>query len=419
MTRLISAIAVLVLVAAACGDDASSTATASTTSSATSPDPDPEPESEGVEPAPDPDEASGDPSTISASPVAAWSLTQISTGIKPVIALDAAGEPAIAFLDERLAEGYVSFASRAAGWAVEELVEGYFYGPIGLDFDPAGVPHIVYHDHQSDQFVQMLGDLTHAVRADSGWEITAAADDGHDGWDSVIAIGDDGVVRAAGIDPAQFGSSDGVEYYELVDGTWEITSVSDGEAIAYEFNVDLQVAPDGQPALTYFSTADEDLIYARRGADRIWARQVVDDVGDVGRYSSLAFSPDGTAHVAYWDATNGQVKHATDTSGSWQTTSIGSLAAVEPGQEGARRIVAIDVDSSGTPVVAYSDTTGIWYGRGDDDGWAVDQIVTAGSRPLGQLVSMRLDQSDVAHIAFFEVTGNRPLAGLIGYLTTG
>ena len=419
MTRLISAIAVLVLVAAACGDDASSTATASTTSSATSPDPDPEPESEGVEPAPDPDEASGDPSTISASPVAGWSLTQISTGIKPVIALDPAGEPAIAFLDERLAEGYVSFASRAAGWTVDELVEGYFYGPIGLDFDPAGVPHIVYHDHQSDQFVQMLGDLTHAVRADSGWEITAAADDGHDGWDSVIAIGDDGVVRAAGIDPAQFGSSDGVEYYELVDGVWEITSVSDGEAIAYEFNVDLQIAPDGQPALTYFSTTDEDLIYARRGADGIWTRQVVDEAGDVGRYSSLAFSPDGTAHVAYWDATNGQVKHAANPSGNWQTTSIESLAGVEPGQEGARRIVAIDVDSSGTPVVVFSDTTGIWYGRGDDDGRAVDQIVTAGSRPLGQLVSMRLDQSDVAHIAFFEVTGNHPLAGLIGYLTTG
>jgi hypothetical protein len=413
---VLGSIAVLALAAAACGGETSSTATPTATDSSST-------AGTGADPAPEPatEEADGtadDAPTISAVVVDEWSLTQISTGIKPVIALDPADEPAIAFLDERLSEGYVSFASRAAGWTVEELVEGYFYGPIGLDFDPVGTPHIVYHDHQAPVFDRHLGDLTHAVRSESGWEVTAAEHEGHDGWDSVIAIGDDGVVRAAGIDPAQFGSSEGVEYYELVDGTWEVTSVSGGEPIAYEFNVDLQVAPDGEPALTYFSTAGEDLIYTHRGADGTWTLQVVDDVGDVGRYSSLTFSPDGAAHIAYWDATNGQVKHATNTSGSWQATSIGALAGIEPGQEGARRIVAIDVESSGTPVVVFSDTTGIWYGRGEDDRWDVDRIVTAGSRTLGQLVSMRLDRSDVAHIAFFEVTGNNPLAGLIGYLTT-
>lgn len=65
----------------------------------------------------------------------------------------------------------------------ETVVEGYFYGPIDLDFDPAGEPNIVYHDHQDRLFDMNNGDLTWAVPASSGWTIAELADDGDDGWD--------------------------------------------------------------------------------------------------------------------------------------------------------------------------------------------------------------------------------------------
>lgn len=426
MTRVIAALAAVALLATACSDD-SSVADSPSVAGDPSPDdgssPDGALSADGGSSLDDGSSADGgsdaETAGITATAVEPWSLTEITRGIKPVLAIDPAGQPAIAFLDERLSEGYVSFASAADGWTVDEFVEGYFYGPIGLAFDPGGSPHVVYHDHQSTNFEPTLGDLTHAVRGASGWVVGAAADDGHDGWDSVITIAEDGVVRAAGIDPSQFGSTDGVEYYELVDDTWEVTSISDGEPIAYEFNVDLQVAPDGTPALTYFHTNEQNLVIARRGADGVWTRETVDSDGDVGRYSSLAFSPDGAAHIAYWDASNREVKHATDESGTWAITPIGPLESVIPGQQGARRIVAIDVDSSGTPVAAFSDTTGIWFGRAEAGGWTVDQIVSAGSRPLGQLVSMRLDPADTAHLAFFEVTDTSPLEGVIGYLAAG
>ena len=39
----------------------------------------------------------------------------------------------------------------------------------------------------------------------------------------------------------------------------------------------------------------------------------------------------------------------------------------------------------------------------------------AGGSTLGQLVSLKLDQSDSPHIVYFEVTDRRPLNGVVRY----
>ncbi len=183
----------------------------------------------------------------------------------------------------------MSFASGAEGWSEERIVEGYFYGPIGLDFDPDGLPHVVYHDHQADTFESHLGDLTHAVEANDSWTAGAAEDDSHDGWDSTLAIGGDGIVRAAGIDPQQFGSQDGVEYYELGAAGWSVTAIGSGP-IEYEWNVALAVSSADQVGLSYFDNNSADLIFASL-ADGVWQLETVDAAGDVGRFSSLVFDP--------------------------------------------------------------------------------------------------------------------------------
>ena len=244
------------------------------------------------------------------------------------------------------------------------------------------------------------------------------SDNGHDGWDSTIAVAPDGVVRAAGIDPSQFGSTDGVEYYERSDGNWTVTSIGSGP-IAYEWNVSLAVGPDGLPALTYYNDRDGDLVYA--GFDGTeWSLETVASEGDVGKFSSLAFDSQGRPHVTFFDDTggaSGQVLYATRGDDGWTVEEIGTLDSVVQGMTGARRITSLALDAQDVPHVAFSDESVIRYATRSEAGWQVQDVVTAEDRPLGQLVSLRLDSVDTPHLAFYEVTSGSPLDGLVVYLT--
>ncbi len=413
MRRIYVAATAVALVAAACSGGSSTTTntttptpaatTATTSTAATTP----------------PATASPEPGNGSVSVVDGWELTEIGSGTKPVLALNA-DAPGIAYILERQ-DGFVAYADEASGWQPEPVVEGYFYGPIGIAYDPSGVAHIAYHDHQASSFQQDLGDLTLATRrSDATWAINPAVHDGHDGWDSTIAIGPDGIVRAAGIDPVQFGSEEGVEYYELgIDG-WQIDAIGTGP-VAYEFNVALAIQPDGEPALTYYDTATTELRYAARTGNT-WSIETVDEDGDVGRYSSLAFDTAGTPHVAYYELltnTGGAIRYATLTADGWIVETIDTLDQVRPGFTGARRIASLAVDSAGVPHVAYSDEAGLHYATRTDAGWDTTQILTPGDSPLGQLVSLAIDTGDQSHITFFELTEADPIGGVVYYLTTG
>ncbi len=414
MKRLPVVLLALALFAAACGggDDSVSSEPVATTAGSTSSSLAP---TSTAAPAPSVGSAE-----LTSTVGSGWSQTAIGEGTKPVLALDGGDLPAIAFLFEDVGQGFVAYSSAAEGWNADPFVEGYFYGPIGLDFDSEGRPNIAYHDHQGEGFDPALGDLTYAVRDGGDWRVQPAFSDGHDGWDSTIRVGPDGVVRAAGVDPSQFSRVEGVEYYELIDGAWVVEPVGSGP-IEYEWNVDLQMADDGTVGITYFATEPADLMFARRSPGGDWSIEEVATEGDVGRFSSFAFDPQGTAHVSYWNADTGEVMYATDASGGWESSVVADLTSVQMGFEGARRITSLALDPQGSPVIAYSDTTGVWLARPATDGgtWESESVVTAGSSPLGQLVSLAVDGSGASHLTYFEVTANSPLDGNVVYVTDG
>lgn len=68
--------------------------------------------------------------------------------------------------------------------------------------------------------------------------------------------------------------------------------------------------------------------------------------------------------------------------------------------------------------MAFSDEGGIHTATRNSDGWFVRQIIAAGSRPLGQLVSFAIDDDGTYHLEYFEVTNTSPLDGVVYYATT-
>ena len=105
--------------------------------------------------------------------------------------------------------------------------------------------------------------------------------------------------------------------------------------------------------------------------------------------------------------------------GSWTVEEVGTLDDVSLGMTGARRNSSLALDAEGAPHVAFSDQSVLRYATRTDDGWEVEDIVTAGDRPLGQLVSLKLDGLGKPHLTFFEVTSAAPVGGLVVYLTRG
>ncbi len=346
-----------------------------------------------------------------------WTVTEVARGVKPTLSFDAQDQPAIAYLLEDL-EGYIAFAARETGWAEERIATGYFYGPIGLVFHPDGSAIVAYHDHQDTKFDMQIGDLVVATRSAAGWTANVATDEGHDGWDSTVAVSPAGSVHAAGIDPQQFGREDGIQHYVLNGDRWEVTTIGSGP-IEYEWNVSLAITPDEQPALTYFDNNTQDLRYAELIGGN-WSIETVVEAGDVGRFSSLAIDDAGTPHISFYERTGettGIVRYATRIAGTWVIETVGELDDVSIGFTGARRITSLALHPNGAPVIAYSDLAGVFLATRGPSGWVSATVVTADDFALGQQVDLGIDSSGTPHLATYKVTSQAPLDGIVVYLT--
>ncbi len=348
-----------------------------------------------------------------------WKTQEIGEGIKPSFAIDENGVAHITFLTEA-DHGALFYAhNRNGGFEVETVAEGYFYGPIDLALTPGADPIIAYHDHQALQFDPALGDEVIAELSESGWELTTVADDGHDGWDNSIAVDEAGNWHTAGVDPSQFGSEDGVEYATIVDGAITVVPVGSGP-IKYEFATSIQLNSSGSPAIAFYNDRDQQLELASLGAGG-WSVEVVDDMGDAGRYASLAYDADGEPHIAYYVAEgseSGTVRHAWKDASGWQIENVGNLQNLRMGHTGARKITSLAFDPEGGLHLAYTDRDRLIYAQRTDDRWIGQEVVEPGSRMLGQLVELAIDADGNPHLIWFDAVSLSPsLQGVVFYAT--
>ncbi len=151
-------------------------------------------------------------------------------------------------------------------------------------------------------------------------EAQPALDSGTMATDLDTVLDADGNVHISGYSPGVVNGSRSRPYGDLVFGTWNGTSV-DWEIV------------DGAPSMPVTNDPSG------------WRGGVSDPGDDVGRWTSIAMQ--GTTYlISYYDVTNGALKLAAGTPGSWQTHTVD-----DAGDSG--RYSSLVVTPDGVPMIAY------------------------------------------------------------------
>ena len=181
------------------------------------------------------------------------------------------------------------------------------------------------------------------------------------------------------------------------DADWTIITVDRGDVGAYT-----SLALDnGNPRISYHEGITMDLQYAwcdSECADTTnWDAVVIDSSGDVGQHSSL-YDSSGNPHISYYDATAGDLKYATCTSGcntpaNWTTETVDSTNNVG-------LYTSMSLDDSGTPHISYFDATtlDLKYAFKSGGTWQIVTVDSLGS--VGEYTSLALDSLGKPRISY-------------------
>ncbi|MHA1937511.1 MAG: hypothetical protein ACW97O_04810 [Candidatus Thorarchaeota archaeon] len=154
------------------------------------------------------------------------------------------------------------------------------------------------------------------------------------------------------------------------------------------------------------------------GPNNSWLCQTIDSSGDVGMYSSIAVNPStGGIGIAYYDATNGQLKYA---HGEICPTCVWSKDIIDKPilfpTDNKGQHASLKYHSNGRPYIAYyfENTSGVdalmvagYLGSSGNCGygtqagkWQCITIMTG--EGVGQYASLALDEVGHRHIAYYD-----------------
>ncbi len=255
-----------------------------------------------------------------------------------------------------------------------------------------GALHLLYHVRQPN-FVRAL---LHLQKLDGVWQQEVVLEGLSFNTTAAITASKDTLLVALGNPNAER-----IVLFKKLGDTWVKTGVADRSG---DMGMELAVAldPSRETGIAYYDATNRDLKFARNDRylfDTPFRVETVDSSGNVGRYPKVVLATD-TAHVVYFDEDRGLLKHALQTRSStgaweaWQVTTLDTLSALEVpfGLTG----------ETGQPEVAYKKMLAgvIKYARFSDGQWLKEVVTPAKLEPPGQLTVFRA--ADSVYVGYVE-----------------
>lgn len=135
--------------------------------------------------------------------------------------------------------------------------------------------------------------------------------------------------------------------------------------------------PDGRAAVAFYNHDRGVLMLALRTSSWQLIELDAEPEADVGRFPSMVVGQDGTIHLAYHDATAGQLRYL-----SYRDGTVGAIEIADDGQrnDGNHSVgasAALVLDAQGNPVIAYQDQFDVVVAlaRRSAAGWSHSEIM--------------------------------------------
>ena len=156
----------------------------------------------------------------------------------------------------------------------------------------------------------------------------------------------------------------------------------------------------GRAHIAYYDATDGDLEYAVQSGSA-WLFQTLDATGTVGQYTSIVLDAAGNPHIAYYDATNTDLKYARLVAGSWQ------VETVDASSEADGWYAQIALTTSQVPVIVYYDATNadLRKATGPAGSWSVITMASVGV--IGLYADIAIDPNNTQHISFYDASEDR------------
>ena len=217
-----------------------------------------------------------------------------------------------------------------------------------------------------------------------------------------MTVGSDGTVYLAAV--RQTWPSQRLFVYSRPAGqtVWTVASIDDTlQATGPAMAVDAL----GQPHVVYQDLPNKTLRHAWR-TGKGWLNESIDNKKGVGEFASMAVAPvgpaAGTLHVAYYDPATGDLRHATNGSGTWVVNAIDT-------ENDVGQYTAIGTDKTGAAHIVYLDYTNQDLRYATDAGTPgkfTAQVVDGVSSAAGFYASLAVDSSGSIHAAYYELVAS-------------
>jgi hypothetical protein len=196
-----------------------------------------------------------------------------------------------------------------------------------------------------------------------------------------------------------YDASDKTLKYSVRDtaGAWAAVTTIDGAPDVGNF-VSLALDSAGKPAVAYYDATNADLKYAKFNGSS-WDTQTVESTKKVGYYPSLQFTKSDQPVIAYYYKTGGDLKVATNTGSAWQITTVDSNDDV-----GRYPSLAIN-PATGAWAVAY-EATGLgafkYAQKNGPSTWSTTVVDKNGSG--GGFVSLAFDPTNLPAFSYYDAS---------------